>query len=142
MPGPLSIELRQRVVTAVDNGEGTHDEIAERFGIKRSALQSWLRLRRETGSLAPRAMGGARPSTKRKVDEAGEQFIRETLEQKPALTMEQLAQLYHERFGATVKPRTLNDTVRRLGFTFKRGPAGRKPPGEMMWCRSARTSAR
>ena len=142
MPGPLPIELRERVIEAVDNGEGTHEEIAERFGVKRRALQSWLRLREETGSLAPRAMGGAREGIERKVDAAGEQFIRETLEAKPALTLKQLSALYHERTGVTVAPRTLSDTVRRLGFTFKRGPAGRKPLGGLMWCRRERRSAR
>ena len=141
MPGPLPIELRERVIEAVDNGEGTQEEIAERFGVKRNRIVAWLRLRRETGSLAPRAMGGAR-DVERKVDAAGEQFIRETLEAKPALTLKQLSVLYHERTGVTVAPRTLSDTVWRLGFTFKRGPAGRKQPGAPMWCRRERRSAR
>ena len=141
MPGPLPIELRERVIEAIDNGEGTQQEIAERFGIKRNCIVTWLRLRRETGSLAPRAMGGAR-EVKRKVDAAGEQFIRETLQAKPQLTLEQLSVLYHERTGVTVAPRTLSDTVWRLGFTFKRGPGGHKQHGGPMWCRRERRSAK
>ena len=61
MPGPLPMELCERVVEATDNGEGTHEESAERFGIKRNALQCWLWRREETGGFASRAMGGDLP---------------------------------------------------------------------------------
>ncbi len=53
-----TLDLRRRAVAAYDGGEGILDVIAHRFGVGRASLNRWLRLRRETGGLQPRAMGG------------------------------------------------------------------------------------
>ena len=120
MPGPLPAELRERVIEALDNGEGTLDELAARFLICPNSILEWRRLRDETGSLHPRPMGGARPQ-KKCVEEEGEAWIRDTLREKPALTNRQLVALYQERFGLDIHVETMRSTVRRLGFTLKKG---------------------
>ena len=56
---PLSSDLRQRIVSAVDRKEGSLREIARRFAVNLSVIVRLLQLRRETGSLAPRPHGGA-----------------------------------------------------------------------------------
>ena len=57
MTRPLSLDLRQRVVDAIDAGQSCL-AAATRFGIAPSAAVNWHRLWRETGSVAPRPMGG------------------------------------------------------------------------------------
>lgn len=57
-----SIDLRERVVAAVDKGLAKRD-VAEAFGVSVRTLNRYLRLRRETGSLEPREIPG-RPSVK------------------------------------------------------------------------------
>ncbi len=128
MPGPLPIELRERVMEALDNGEGTLVEIAERFKVPRRSISAWRRLRDETGSLQPRPMGGARPQ-KRRVDETGEAWLRAALEARPALTHKQLVALYHERFGLELPVETMRSTLHRMGYTHKKGLSGRSAPG-------------
>jgi transposase len=52
------IELRQKIVDAVEQQLGTYNEIAEMFGISEQYIYKLLRQRRETGSLAPLPRGG------------------------------------------------------------------------------------
>src|SRR3954451_24914223 len=55
---PLSNDLRSRILDAVDNREGSRRKLAVRFKVNTSTITKLLRLRRETGSLAPRPHGG------------------------------------------------------------------------------------
>src|SRR5438309_11846973 len=55
---PLSNDLRQRILDAVDNKEGSRRKLAARFKVNTSTITKLLRLRRETGSFEPRPHGG------------------------------------------------------------------------------------
>jgi transposase len=76
-------------------------------------------------------MGGARHAYK--VDAEGEQFIRETFEALPDTTLPELSEAYEEVFDVYVSPQTLSDTVRRMGYTKKRGSSDHGRPSERMW---------
>jgi len=61
MAKPYSVDLRARVVTAVE-GEGmSRRAAAARFGVSYSAAIDWVKRRRQTGSLEPGQMGGHKP---------------------------------------------------------------------------------
>lgn len=63
MPRPYSMDLRERVVAAV-NGEGlSRHEAAARFGIAVSTAVHWLKRSNTTGSVAPKRVGGYKPAT-------------------------------------------------------------------------------
>jgi transposase len=57
MAKPYSMDLRERVVAAVDGGMSCH-AAAKRFGVAASSAIKWVRRVRETGSAAPGQMGG------------------------------------------------------------------------------------
>ena len=59
MAGPLSNDLRERVVAAVVAGESSR-VVAERFGVAVSSVVKWHQRYRATGSVAPDKMGGHR----------------------------------------------------------------------------------
>ncbi|MFQ1699683.1 hypothetical protein ACJ5NV_03710, partial [Loktanella agnita] len=56
MGKPHPIELRERVAAFVDEGHG-HREAARHFRVSPKFVNDLIKLRRETGSLAPRAQG-------------------------------------------------------------------------------------
>jgi transposase len=60
VPGPHPRALRERVIEAYNNGEGTYDELAGRFSVGRASVDSWIGLAKRTGSVEPKPMGGAR----------------------------------------------------------------------------------
>ena len=61
MAKPYSMDLRERVVAAVDGGMSCH-AAARRFGVAASSAIKWVRRVRETGSAAPGQMGGHKPN--------------------------------------------------------------------------------
>jgi putative transposase len=61
MARPYSIDLRERVVGAVELGGLSRRQAAARFGVGISTVIAWVRRARETGSVAPGKMGGHRP---------------------------------------------------------------------------------
>jgi transposase len=54
------MDLRERVVRAVDAGEGTQEQIAKRFFVSSRWIRSLLARRAATGSIAPKPHGGGR----------------------------------------------------------------------------------
>jgi putative transposase len=61
MPKPYSIDLRDRVVGAVEEGGLSRRQAAERFGVAVSTAINWVKRFRDTGSVAPGQMGGHCP---------------------------------------------------------------------------------
>ena len=55
MPASLSHDLRQRVVAAVLDKDGTRADVARRFAVSLTSVESWTRRYRATGSSEPTA---------------------------------------------------------------------------------------
>ena len=61
MARPFSLDLRERVVDAVERGGLSCRQAAARFGVGVSTAIAWVARFRQTGSVAPGPMGGHRP---------------------------------------------------------------------------------
>ena len=61
MSGPYSMDLRERVVRAVEEEGLSRHQAAERFGVAVSTAVHWVKRFRDTGSVAPGKIGGHRP---------------------------------------------------------------------------------
>jgi len=59
------MDLRERVVAAVEREGLSRHEAAARFGVAPSSAIKWVRRLRETGSVAPGQIGGHKPRTLR-----------------------------------------------------------------------------
>lgn len=110
---PLSHDLRQRILDAVDNREGTRREIAERFAVNVSTITRLLQLRRRTGSAAPRPHGGGRPPT---LDAEKRERLRELVRKDPDATLAQL----RDRLGLTGSIMLVWRALKALGITRKK----------------------
>jgi transposase len=82
-----SLDLRERVVAAIDHKEGSLREVAARFRIGLSTLTNWLRQRRRTGSLAPRPHGGGRRPA---VEAHDAERLKDLVRQRPDATLDEL----------------------------------------------------
>jgi transposase len=63
MGKPYSMDLRERVVAAVENDGLSCHAAAAKFGVSISSAIKWTRRMRETGSVAPGQMGGHKPKS-------------------------------------------------------------------------------
>ena len=61
MAAPYSLDLRERVVEAVEQDGMSRNQAAQRFGVAISTAINWVKLFRKSGSLAPGQMGGHKP---------------------------------------------------------------------------------
>ena len=58
---PYSLDLRERVVAAVEKGGLSARQAAVQFGVGASTAIRWVDRLRKTGSIRPRKIGGYRP---------------------------------------------------------------------------------
>jgi transposase len=61
MARPYSIDLRERVIAAVERDGMSRHQAAARFGVAVSSAIKWVQRFRRTGSAAPGRMGGHKP---------------------------------------------------------------------------------
>lgn len=82
-----SIDLRERVIRACDEGVGTQEEVAELFSVSHAWVKKLVRQRRETGSIAPKPhAGGWTPKfSGEKLD-----LLKKLVEQDPDATLAEL----------------------------------------------------
>ena len=114
MAGPLSTDLRERVVAAVLAGESCR-AAASRFGVSVSSAIKWSRRYRLTGSVAPGQMGGHR----RSVLADHRAFILDRIAQTPHLTLHGLQAELAVR-GVKVSHNAVWLFLRREGLRFKK----------------------
>ena len=114
MARPLSNDLRERVVGAIEAGESCRS-VAARFGIAVSSAVKWSRGYRASGSVSPGRMGGHR----KRVLEPHRAFITERIHQTPHLSLHRLKAELAAR-GVTVSHDTVWQFLRREGLRFKK----------------------
>ena len=62
MGKPYSVDLRKRVVAAIEGGM-SRNQAAKQFGVAISTAIGWMQRVEQTGSVAPGQMGGHKPKT-------------------------------------------------------------------------------
>jgi transposase len=85
---PLSNDLRERILDAVDNHEGSRRQMARRFAVDVSTITRLLQLRSRTGSIEPRPRGGRTRDPA--LDQDALERLRRLVEEHPDATLEQL----------------------------------------------------
>ena len=93
MAKPYSIDLRERVVSAVEAGGLSRRGAAAQFGVGVSTVIIWVRRFRETGSIEPRQMGGYKPV----LLAAHRDFVHARFAEQPELTLRGLQQELADR---------------------------------------------
>ena len=121
-----SVDLRERVVAAVDRGT-PRKEIVRTLGVSKPTIRRYLRLRRETGSVAPKPHPKRPFSIGRSVEQR--RALWKQLEEHDDATLERHCQLWEIKQGVKVSISTMSRAIRRLGWTLKKRVW--EPPSEM-----------
>lgn len=120
-----SLDLRQRIVDAVDHGIGTYSEIAELFGVHESFIYKLLRQRRKLGHIAPLPHGGG---AHRKLDDKALDFLADLVQQVPDLTLNELRQRCHKQAKIKVSVSTIWYGLEKRKVTLKKSRGLQKKP--------------
>jgi transposase len=117
MPAPMSMDLRERIVHAVERGSSIR-EAARRFAVSPSAAIKLMQRVRATGSAAPARYGGHR----RPLLEPYQADLERLVEAMPDITLAELKAEVERRFGVVAGLSTFHKTLRRLGLRHKKSP--------------------
>jgi transposase len=117
MPAPISLDLRRRIVRAVERGSSIR-EAARRFAVSPSMAIKLMQRVRATGSPAPARHGGHR----RPLLAAYEGEIAALVEATPDLTLAELQAEIERRCGLLAGLSTIHTTLRRIGLRHKKSP--------------------
>jgi len=112
-----SLDLRQRVVTAYENGVETILEVAERFAVSDSFIKKLLRRKRTTGTIAPVGHRGGQP---KRLSQKHRKWLLKTVLAQPDITLGDLRQrLLNEHQIAASVP-TSSRELRALNLRRKK----------------------
>lgn len=112
-----SLDLRERVVTAIAAGESCR-AVAKRFSVSVSSVVKWTQRQRATGSAAALPMGGRRPFALAEERD----WVLGRLAAAPDITLRALAAELAAR-GVVVSYFAVWHFCRREGLTFKKNAA-------------------
>jgi transposase len=116
MGKPASMDLRERVVAAVEVEGLSRNQAAARYDVAVSSAVRWVALYRSTGSVAPGKMGGHKPKALR--DEHAEWLIQRCRER--AFTISQLVEELVVERGLKVDRHSVWAFLHAEGLSFKK----------------------
>jgi transposase len=118
MSKPCSMDLRERVVAAVESGGLSRNQAAARFGVAPSSAIKWVARFRATGSAAPAKMGGYKPKTLR--GEHAEWLVARCREKD--FTISQLVEELQRERALKVDRRSVWEFLHAHDLSFKKKP--------------------
>ena len=112
-----SLDLRQRVVRAYEQGEGSISEIATRFGVSTPFVKKLLRRWRETADLAPLAHGGGKPKG---LSARQHQLLKRKVREQSDISLAELQSLLDEQESVQVHVSTISRALASMGRPLKK----------------------
>ncbi len=112
-----SLDLRERICAACDEGLETRQEVADRFGVGRWFVQKLLRQRHKEGAIAAKARGRGPAPT---IGSADQQRLRKLVKSNADATLSELCGLLHETGGVAVKVWTMCRALKGLRLVLKK----------------------
>ena len=122
MTRPLSKDLRERVISAVEGGQSRR-AAARRFGVAASTAVKWVADWRREGRVEAKPLGGDRHSHRMEAHAAD---ILALVEETPDITLAEIAEHLAEVHGLRVAPSTVWRLLDRHGLTFKKNRARKR----------------
>jgi transposase len=113
---PYSYDLRKKIVSALEERDGTQEEVAERFSVSLSFVEKVWRRWRTTGSFSALPHGGGRkPSL-----QGHAEVIRKEIARQPDATLEELVEYLTSKGAPRVSLATMCLELQRLSLPRKK----------------------
>jgi transposase len=112
---PYSIDLRERVVSAIEKGDSSFRKVAQRFAVSKNCVERWVIQKRTEGHVVPRKQGGSVSA----VMEHKAQLMVIFKEQTDA-TLAEYCELLFDATGLWVSQSTLCRTFQKLDLPRKK----------------------
>jgi transposase len=117
MPAPLSLDLRQRIISAYQTKEGSQRQLAKRFLVSLSFIRDLVRRYRETNSIEPKHHGGGAVA---KLEPKHLPLIKTLVDNQPDALLEELCERFAEQTTIQVGTSTMQRAVQSLKLSVKK----------------------
>lgn len=114
---PYSLDLRQRIINAIDSGT-TQIEAAKLFKVNRRTISRWLQLRSKTNSLTPKI--GYQKGHSHKIINWDE--FEKFAEANKYCTGEEMAKAWTALKNIEISVDVIYLALAKIGYTFKKKP--------------------
>ncbi len=111
-----SVDLREKIIAAVRRGM-SKAQLTRTFGVGATSVKRYVKLAEEGKPLTP----GKAPGKQSKLGESGTRLLEEDLRARPTVSYRQRAEYLFELLGVKVSKPTICRTIKRLGYTRKKG---------------------
>ena len=132
---PYSLDLREKVIDAIEKGDSSVRKVAQRFGVSKNFVQRLVTQKRTQGHILPQKQGGSMvsPVMKHKAE------LMEIFERQNDATLAEYCELLFNQTGLWVSQSTMCRTFQRLELPWKK----RCDPAEVSsaWERAPRQNA-
>ncbi len=112
-----SLDFRQKIVSAYENGLETILEVAERFDVSPSFIKKMLAQKRSTGDVRPI---GHRGGQQKRLSDKHRKWLLKTVLAKPDITLADLQERLEKEKNISVSVPTLSRELRRLNLRRKK----------------------
>jgi transposase len=116
---PISLDLRTRIVHAVNHDKNTPEQTAERFAVSPASVYRFLQLDRDLNDLKP----AKKPANPRKISDEHAPALHAQIQANNDATLEEHCQTWLETTGVEVSVPTMQRALLRLNMTRKKNVA-------------------
>lgn len=113
---PYSVDLRERVIAKVLEGESAQTAIADAFDVSDATVENWWRQWRDTGSVEPKPFAGGAPRTLKGCEAA----IRAAVKEHPDATLQELCDTVETLTGVQSSPSMMCRELQLLNLPRKK----------------------
>lgn len=113
---PISLDLRKRIVHAVNHDKNTPEQTAQRFAISRASVYRFLQLDRDLNDLKP----APKPPNPPKISDDDGPALHAQIQANNDATLEEHCQTWLETTGVEVSVPTMQRALNRLNVTRKK----------------------
>lgn len=115
-----SVDLRQKVLDAHNQQEGSQRQLAKRFRVSLSFVQNLLKRFKSDGTVEPRAHGGGQSA---KLSPEQEAVLATLVEEDNDAILVELCDRLEQRVGVRISRATMGRIVQKLKLTRKKNSA-------------------
>ena len=112
-----SVDLRQKIIDAHNQQEGSQRQLAKRFRVSLTFIESLLKRYRTDGTVEPRAHGGGRST---KLSPEQEVVLASLVEEDNDAILVELCERLEQRVGVHISRATMGRIVQKLKLTRKK----------------------
>jgi transposase len=114
-----SNDLRQKIIDAYINREGSYRQLAIRFGISLSFIQTLINRYQDIGRIEPLPHGGGQ---KPKINDKHLEILQNIITENNDATLEELCSLFESKTQIKVSRATMGRALQKLQITRKKNP--------------------